>query len=119
MIYFAYQIYKIDTLKSTETQTDTFMLGFLMQFLNPKIVLFRLTVILSVILLYYPSILVVALNILGSTMVGFLAFIPWVLLGTIFNSFLQMREKTNNVVMTLGLSACCRLHMDVGKLIER
>ncbi|RPK08179.1 LysE family translocator [Priestia endophytica] len=103
MFYLAYQIYKMDTSKSTVTQTGTFMSGFLMQFLNPKVVLFTLTVIPSFIMPYYTSIPAVATNIVVITMVGFLAFITWVLFGTIFKKFLQKHKKAANVIMALGL----------------
>lgn len=39
MFYLAYQIYKMDTSKPTVNQSGTFKSGFLMQFLNPKVVL--------------------------------------------------------------------------------
>lgn len=47
ILYLAYQIYKMDTSKSTEKKTATFLSGFLMQFVNPKVVLFTMTVIPS------------------------------------------------------------------------
>ncbi|MCP1462028.1 LysE family translocator [Bacillus amyloliquefaciens] len=103
MFYLAYQIYKMDTSKSMATQTGTFMSGFLMQFLNPKVVLFTLTVIPSFIMPYYTSISLVAINIAGIIIVGFLAFITWVLFGTIFKKFLQRHKKAVNVIMALCL----------------
>ena len=61
IVYLAYQIYKMDTSKSTVKQTATFMSGFLMQFVNPKVVLFTMTVIPSFVMPYYtaPSTLVI------------------------------------------------------------
>ena len=50
MLYLAYQIYQMDSSKPTVNSTGTFMTGFLMQFLNPKVVLFTMTVIPSFIL---------------------------------------------------------------------
>lgn len=67
MLFLAYQIYKMDTSKPTVNQTATFMLGFLMQFLNPKLVLFTMTVIPSFILPYYTTMPAVTLSVLMIT----------------------------------------------------
>lgn len=40
MFYLAYQIYKADSSKPTVNQSGSFKSGFLMQFLNPKVLLF-------------------------------------------------------------------------------
>ena len=45
MLYLTYQVYTMDVSKSGTNQTASFTSGFLMQFLNPKVVLFTLTVI--------------------------------------------------------------------------
>lgn len=103
MLYLAYQIYKMDTSKPTVNQTGTFMSGFLMQFLNPKVVLFTMTVIPSFILPYYTAMPAVAIGVIIITVIGFLAFITWVLFGTIFKEFLQKHKKTTNVIMALFL----------------
>ena len=103
MLYLAYQIYKMDTSKPTVNQTATFMSGFLMQFLNPKVVLFTMTVIPSFILPYYTEMPAVTISVIVITIIGFLAFITWVLFGTIFKKFLQNHKKTVNVIMALFL----------------
>lgn len=64
MFYLAYLIYKMDTSKSTVNQTGTFMSGFLMQFLNPKVVLFTMTVIPGFILPYYTAMPAVTIGII-------------------------------------------------------
>jgi cysteine/O-acetylserine efflux protein len=103
MLYLAYQIYKMDTSKPTVNQTATFMSGFLMQFLNPKVVLFTMTVIPSFILPYYTAVSAVTISVIVITIIGFLAFVIWVLFGTIFKKFLQNHKKTVNVIMALFL----------------
>ena len=103
MLYLAYQIYKMDTSKPTVNQTGTFMSGFLMQFLNPKVVLFTMTVIPSFILPYYTAMPAVTISVIVITLIGFLAFITWVLFGTIFKKFLQKHKRTVNVIMALFL----------------
>lgn len=103
MLYLAYQIYKMDSSEPTDNRTGTFMSGFLMQFLNPKVVLFTLTVIPSFVLPYYSDTPAVTINVLVITIIGFLAFTTWVLFGAIFKQFLQKHEKIVNVIMALCL----------------
>jgi cysteine/O-acetylserine efflux protein len=103
MFYLAYQIYKMDSSKPAVNQTATFMSGFLMQFLNPKVVLFTMTVIPSFILPHYISMPAVTISVLAITLIGFLAFFTWVLFGAIFKEFLQKHNKTVNIMMALFL----------------
>ncbi|MGG1674543.1 LysE family translocator [Neobacillus sp. NRS-1170] len=104
MLYLAYQIYKADTSKPTVNQSGTFQSGFLMQFLNPKVVLFTMTVIPSFILPHYTAMNAVSICVLAITLIGFLAFITWVLFGTIFKQFIQNHSKIVNVMMAIFLA---------------
>jgi len=104
MFYLAYQIYKMDTSKSIVNDTGNFMSGFLMQFSNPKVVLFTMTVIPSFILPHYTETSAVTIGVSAITFIGFLAFITWVLFGTIFKAHLQKHKKTVNVIMALFLA---------------
>lgn len=103
LLYLAFQIYKMDTSKPTVNQTASFMSGFLMQFSNPKVVLFTMTVIPSFILPYYTAMSAVTISVIVITIIGFSAFIIWVLFGIIFKKFLQNHKKTVNVIMALFL----------------
>ncbi|MEH7393613.1 LysE family translocator, partial [Bacillus sp. JJ1474] len=103
MLYLSYQIYKMDTSESTENNTGTFTTGFLMQFLNPKVVIFTLTVIPSFVLPYYTDMPAVTISVIVITIIGFLAFISWVLFGAILKKFLQKHTRMVNVIMALGL----------------
>jgi threonine/homoserine/homoserine lactone efflux protein len=103
MFYLAYQIYKVDSAKPSVNQTGTFMSGFLMQFLNPKVILFTLTVIPSFIMPNYIAIPEVTISVITITIIGFLGFITWVLFGTIFKEFLQKHQKPVNIMMALFL----------------
>ncbi|MEB4861340.1 LysE family translocator [Priestia megaterium] len=103
MLYLAYQVYKMDSSKPTINQTGTFISGFLTQFLNPKVVLFTMTVIPTYIMPYYISMSAVTIGVITITVIGFLAFITWVLFGAIFKEFLQKHKKIVNVLMALFL----------------
>ncbi|MBG9449250.1 lysine transporter LysE [Cytobacillus firmus] len=104
IFYLAYKIFKSDTSKPAAIQNGTFMSGFLMQFLNPKVVLFTMTVIPSFIMPYYTEVPAVTMSVLAITIIGFLAFITWVLFGTIFKAFLQKHDKIVNIVMAIFLA---------------
>ncbi len=103
MLYLAYQIYKMDSSTSTGNRTGTFKSGFLMQFLNPKVVTFTMTVFPTFILPYYTAMPVVTLSVIIITFIGSLSFIIWVLFGAIFRKFLQKHQKAVNVIMALFL----------------
>ncbi|MGY4795809.1 LysE family translocator [Lysinibacillus fusiformis] len=103
MLYLAYQIYTMDTTDASENKAGNFSTGFLMQFLNPKVVLFTMTVIPSFVLPYYDSTVALSLSVLGITFIGFIAFLLWVLFGAIFKQFLQNHKKVVNAFMAICL----------------
>lgn len=104
MFYLAYQICRLDPSKTTLNQTATFLSGFLMQFLNPKVVLFTLTVIPAFIMPSHDSNSAITLGIMFITLIGFLAFMTWVLFGAVFKAFIQKYNKTFNRLMALSLA---------------
>lgn len=104
MLYLAYQIYQSDASNRKVHDTGTFLSGFLMQFLNPKVLLFCMTVIPSFILPYTQAPSTLTIGVIVITMIGFLAFITWLLFGSIFRTFLQKHSKIVNVVMALFLA---------------
>ena len=103
MLYLAYQIYKMDSSKPNVNKTATFKTGFFMQFLNPKVVLFTMTVIPSYILPNYIEAFAVSMSVLAITIIGFLAFLTWILFGKIFKKFLINHSKQMNVLLALFL----------------
>ncbi|KWW11059.1 lysine transporter LysE [Peribacillus simplex] len=103
MLYLAYQVYNMDTSKPSVNETGSFMSGFLTQFLNPKVLLFTMTVIPTYIMPYYVSMAAVTISVVAITIIGFLAFIAWVLFGAIFKGFLQKYKKIVNILMALFL----------------
>jgi len=119
ILYLACKIYKMDTSKSTVKQTATFMSGFLMQFVNPKVVLFTMTVIPSFVMPYYSALPTLVIFAICITIIGFMAFITWILFGTIFKEFLQKHQKTVNIIMALFLVYSAIMVSGAGELIKR
>ncbi|MHA7964880.1 LysE family translocator [Paenibacillus sp. CAU 1782] len=104
MFYLAYQLYKTDKSSPETNQSGTFLSGFAMQFLNPKVLLFTLTVIPTFVMPYYNEVSAISISIFVITLIGFLAFATWVVFGTMFKTFLQRHFKTVNILMALFLA---------------
>lgn len=102
MLYLCYQILK-STGSGDEKNYGNFSSGFIMQFLNPKVVLFTLTVIPSFVLTQHSSFNLVFLNIMLITVIGFIAFISWLLFGTLLKRFIDKHKKAFNITMSLAL----------------
>jgi cysteine/O-acetylserine efflux protein len=103
MFYLAYQILRMGSTESKPKQSANFLSGLLMQFVNPKVVLFTLTVIPSYIMPYYTSSLASFLFVMIITVIGFFAFTTWVVFGAVFKCFLAHHHKLINTLMALFL----------------
>ncbi|MET1173946.1 LysE family transporter [Paenibacillus amylolyticus] len=103
MVYLAYQIYKMGTTEDALKQVTGFGNGFIMQFVNPKVVLFTFTVIPSYVLPFYQSSFSSFLFVLLITFIGFLAYSSWVVFGTVFKTLLNRHQKLLSILMALFL----------------
>ncbi|WP_433746212.1 LysE family translocator [Paenibacillus amylolyticus] len=103
MVYLAYQIYKMGTTEDAPNQVTGFGNGFIMQFVNPKVVLFTFTVIPSYVLPFYQSSFSSFLFVLLITFIGFLAYSSWVVFGTVFRTLLNRHQKLLSILMALFL----------------
>ncbi len=104
MLYLAYQVYKMVASKNSNAEnTGSFKRGLIVQVLNPKPVIFTLTLFPSFVLPYYTSTLALIITVLGVTSIGFISFILWVTFGAMFKEFLRKYNKMANIVMALFL----------------
>lgn len=103
ILYLAYQIYKSDTSDSNERQIATFKSGLFMQFVNPKVILFTMTVIPGFVLPYHSETFFLVMYVLLITFIGFIAFVTWVFFGAALNSHLQKYQRLVNICMSLFL----------------
>ena len=103
MVYLAYQIYKMGTTEDAPKQVTGFWNGFIMQFVNPKVVLFTFTVIPSYVLPFYQSSFSSFLFVVLITFIGFLAYSSWVVFGTVFRTLLNRHQKLLSILMALFL----------------
>ncbi len=103
MLYLAYKILKMGSIEDKTNTNANFRSGLLMQLVNPKVLIFTLTVIPSYVMPFYTSSLVLFMFVIMITLIGFFAFATWVVFGTIFRTFLQNHQKVLNMLMALFL----------------
>lgn len=103
ILYLAYQVYKMDTSGAAEKQVATVRSGFIMQFVNPKVVLFTMTVIPGFVMPYYTEPYALIMFVAMITAIGFLAFVTWVLFGAIFKELLMKHQRLVNTSMSAFL----------------
>ena len=94
-----------DTSKSTVTKRalSTFPIGMTMQFVNPKGILYGITVASNFIIPYYKSNIAIILFSIFLAFVAFLSTSSWALFGSLFNRFLSKYRRQFNIVMGLLL----------------
>ena len=93
MLYLTYQVYTMDVSKSGTNQTASFTSGFLMQFLNPKVVLFTLTVIPSYVMPYYTAGPVISAFVVAVSLIGLSAYTTWAVCGSLFKELCKISEN--------------------------
>jgi threonine/homoserine/homoserine lactone efflux protein len=103
MLHLAYQVYRMGRSEAESRQSGSFVSGLLMQFVNPKVLLFTMTVIPSYVLPYYTSSKAAFMFVLLITVIGFLAFTTWVVFGAVFKQFLSRHQQVMNTLMALFL----------------
>ncbi|ERM18186.1 LysE family transporter [Brevibacillus laterosporus] len=107
----AYMIYlaiKIITSTNHDQDTDrdksnSFLAGMLLQFVNPKGILYGITVISTFIIPYHTLHLCLLYNSLLLAFIGFMGTFSWSVFGSIFKTVLSKYRNQCNVVMALLL----------------
>lgn len=87
-------------------RTNTFLSGLLLQFVNPKVILYGVTTVSTFIVPYYKSVLVLTSFSAFLAFVAFVATCCWSLFGSLFQEFLSKNHKVFNIVMALLLVYC-------------
>ncbi|ETT86624.1 LysE family transporter [Viridibacillus sp. FSL R5-0477] len=107
--YMLYLAYKILTSKDHDSGNDEgkskgFFIGILLQFVNPKGILFGITVVSTFILPYYNSYSSYFLFSVFLGMVGVMSTFSWSLFGSIFQKHLLHYRQQFNIVMAVLLA---------------
>ncbi|MGG4552143.1 LysE family translocator [Paenibacillus humicus] len=106
--YMLYLAYKILTSKDTGDSRDyregnLFLTGALLQFVNPKGILFSITLVGTFIAPYYTSYLSYFLLSVLLGVTGFLSTFTWSLFGSILQKVIMRYRRPFNLIMTLLL----------------
>jgi cysteine/O-acetylserine efflux protein len=106
MLYLAFKILtnkENGSDKEEENIRNLFLVGVILQFVNPKGILFGITVVATYILPYYSSYLSYFLFSLFLGIVGVFSTFSWALFGSAFQKILQQYQQPFNIVMALLL----------------
>ncbi|MEH7085140.1 LysE family transporter [Neobacillus drentensis] len=108
VIYMLYLAIKIITSKNDGNHNDgdknnSFLTGMLLQFINPKGILYGITTISTFVLPYHTSNVSLILYSFFLAFVGFLGTYSWGVFGSIFRKFLSKYNTQFNIVMALLL----------------
>lgn len=108
ILWLAWKTYKSKphTESDNEKNTNTFLSGFLLQFVNPKVILYGITTVSTFIVPYYKSVVVLAIFSAILASVGFVATCCWSMFGSLFQKILIQNEKVINIIMALLLAYC-------------
>lgn len=83
--------------------TTKFTKGFLLQFVNPKGIIYGVTTASTFIIPYYSSPVILFLFALLMAILGFISTVSWGLFGSIFQMFMKKHHRLVNSVMALLL----------------
>jgi len=108
VIYMLYLAIKIITSKNDGIHNDgdknnSFLTGMLLQFINPKGILYGITTISTFVLPYHTSNVSLIFYSFFLAFVGFLGTYSWGVFGSIFRKFLSKYNTQFNIVMALLL----------------
>lgn len=105
MFYLAYKIYTSNSIegKGSNTHINSFFAGLMMQFINPKAILYGLTVASNFIIPYYNTHAAIILFSLFLAFIALVSTICWAMFGSLFQKFLSRYMKAFNTVMSLLL----------------
>ncbi|MGY6211436.1 LysE family transporter [Cytobacillus firmus] len=105
MLFLALKIMtsKPDDQNNNDAKHNGFLIGMLLQFINPKGILYGVTVISTFIFPYHTSHTSLIFFSIFLAFVGFLSTFCWSVFGSIFQSFLAKYRSQFNVIMALML----------------
>ncbi len=110
ILYSAFRTSEQKKEKPTISEDRLFIAGVLLQFVNPKTILFAISVFASYILPYYQELHHLGLFVAFLMFLGIIAQFLWSGCGTILHGFIKDNEKTFNTVMA-GLLLYCAINI--------
>ena len=89
-----------------KNNNGSFIIGALLQLINPKIIIYGITAMSAYILPYYKEIPILILFAFLLSFVGFTGSICWALFGSLFSILFNKHGKILNIIMTILLLYC-------------
>jgi threonine/homoserine/homoserine lactone efflux protein len=117
MLYLAYLIFNMHSTPSNKKEFGNFKIGFFMQFINPKVLIFSLTLFPSFVMPYYSSIYQLVGFAFIVTFIGGVSLFSWILFGSLLKTFLNKYQRFVNVFMSLFLVYCAYVISGIEKFI--
>ena len=105
ILYIAYKTLKSDYKVDNNQEKSVYGIkdGFVLQFVNPKVILYGITTMSTFILPHYSSFLILMLFAIALAIVAFIATFSWALFGSVFHKLLQKHTKAVNIILALFL----------------
>ncbi|MFB6362670.1 LysE family transporter [Paenibacillus elgii] len=103
MAYLAFKIMRVRKTQNKEQVNDTLNSFFILQFINPKGILYGITAISTFVIPFCKSGLSLLLFSVLLAFVGFLSTFMWAVFGSLFQKFLSNYERPFHIVMGLLL----------------
>lgn len=101
IFYLAWKTFKSKPHKNMDEskRTNTFAKGILLQFVNPKGIIYGITLSSTFIVPYYKSILILVLFAISLSIIALISTITWALFGSVFQKFMNKNYKVINTIM--------------------
>lgn len=105
ILWLAWHVVKSESQSKEESigKADSFITGFILQFLNVKIILYGITAISTFVLPFYNSFFSIGVFVLLITVFGCSGVFSWAVFGTVFQRFFEKYRVTVNIIMALLL----------------
>jgi len=89
-----------------KNEKNSFLVGALLQLINPKLIIYGVTAISSYILPYYRELPILILFSFILALVGFISIICWALFGSLFSKLFTNHKTVLNIIMVVLLLYC-------------
>jgi threonine/homoserine/homoserine lactone efflux protein len=89
-----------------KNNNGSFILGVVLQFVNPAGIIYGISIASSYILPYYQDIPTLLLFSFLIAFIGFTGSLCWALFGSLFSTLFVRRRKTLNIIMSILLLYC-------------
>lgn len=107
ILWLAFKILRSSYNQGGKTSTTlSFPTAVLLQFVNPKVILYGVTVMSNYVTPYYTDFFSLSFFVVALSLLGLLSNFIWLVFGAVFNRFFIRHTKAVNLVMALLLVYC-------------